>query len=169
MASQILSQARLKELLHYNPVTGVFRRRHETANGQMPPWSEAGSIHKLGYVIVGVAGKKYRAHQLAWLYMTGQWPGEFIDHRNGIKGDNSWANLREASKKQNAENVPLRADNTTGFRGVTFEPKKGLYRARIRHNGKLIGLGRFKTAEQAAEAAQAARAQLFTHDHGRAA
>lgn len=165
----MLTQQELKSLLHYDPDTGVFRWRTAARHGQMPPWSEAGAIHKLGYVIVGVAGRKYRAHHLAWLYMTGQWPGRFIDHRNGVKSDNCWANLREASRKQNAENVPLRTDNTTGFRGVTFESNKGLYRARIRHNGRLIGLGRFKTAEQAAEAARAARAQLFTHDHGRAA
>lgn len=167
MASRILSQARLKELLHYDPETGVFRRRH-AVRGHLP-WSEAGSVHCLGYVIIGVDGAKMRAHRLAWLYMTGQEPTQDVDHINGIKSDNRWRNLREATTKQNAENTPLRADNSTGYRGVTFEPKKGLYRARIRHNGKLIGLGRFKTAEQAAEAARAARAQLFTHDHGRAA
>lgn len=169
MASRILSQARLKELLHYDSATGVFRHRITSRHGQIPPWSEAGNVHTLGYVIIGIDGAKLRAHRLAWLYMTGQEPSHDIDHVNGVKSDNRWSNLREATTKQNAENTPLRSDNSTGFRGVTFEPKKGLYRARIRHNGKLINLGRFKIAEQAAEAARAARARLFTHDHGRAA
>jgi uncharacterized protein YegP (UPF0339 family) len=169
MASQILSQARLKELLHYDPETGDFRWRTAARHGQITPWSLAGSPHSQGYVVLKVAGKSFRAHRLAWMYMTGSEPANDIDHIDGVKSNNQWRNLREATTKQNAENTPLRSDNSTGYRGVTFDAKKGLYRARIRHNGELIGLGRFKTAEQAAEAARAARAQLFTHDHGRAA
>jgi hypothetical protein len=167
MALNILSHAHLKEVLHYDPETGDFRWRFGALRGRIDPWGLAGAVHSQGYRVIGVGGKKRRAHRLAWFYMTGSWPTNDIDHHDGVKSNNRWSNLREATVKQNAENTPLRSDNSTGYRGVTHGTKKGLYRARIGHNGKLIELGQFATAEQAAEAARTARAQLFTHDHGR--
>ena len=159
----------LKRLLHYDAPTGVFRWRVPRKNGSILPWSIAGSCDGRGYVQISVCKKRLKAHRLAWLYMTGEHPPQEIDHRDGVRTNNAWANLRGASHKQNAENIKLRGDNTSGFRGVCFDKRRNSWVAKVEHHGKQFNLGYFDTAESASDAAKKKRAELFTHDHGRAA
>jgi len=79
-----------------------------------------------------------------------------VDHinRNGL--DNRRSNLREASKAGNCQNVGIRADNKTGFRGVSFDTESQKYAAAIGHHGKVKRLGRFNTPEEAARVYDAA-------------
>jgi hypothetical protein len=83
-----LTAERLRELLNYDPDTGVFTWRvrpvHSHRVGDI-----AGSVRTTrGYRLIGVAGRVYKAHRLAWLYMMGEWPKDQIDHINRDPSDN---------------------------------------------------------------------------------
>jgi hypothetical protein len=80
----------------------------------------AGKINSKGYRLIGVDGRWHKAHRLAWLYMTGSWPREQIDHINLIKNDNRFENLREATQTQNHANTRARR---RGLKGITWSPQ----------------------------------------------
>jgi hypothetical protein len=115
---------KLKQLLEYNPETGLFIWKVATAHRTLVG-TIAGSVNCSGYVRLQIAGKLYQAHRLAWLYMTGSLPKEHIDHVNGIKQDNRWCNLREASNGQNQQNQKLQKNNTVGVKGLTYREASG--------------------------------------------
>ena len=143
----LVTQARLKELLSYDPDTGIFARR-KTAGGAVVG-SIAGFLHPDGYRLIRVDGDKYAAHRLAWLYVYGEYPKQEIDHINLQKDDNRIANLRLATRAENVRNCGLRRDNTTGFKGVAFHKASGRYVASANCNGRQFHLGYFDTAEEA--------------------
>lgn len=165
-ATALPTQAEIKELLHYDPETGVFRWRYSVAI-RVKPWDVAGTENSLGYVRIKICQKLYLAHRLAWVYMTGESPKDQIDHIDGVRSNNAWVNLREATRKQNMENTSLRKNNASGFRGAHWHKRDKKWFAQVRHNKKAIFLGYFATAEEAAQVAAAKRAELFTHDMGR--
>ena len=145
--SDVLTQERLKERLHYNPETGVFTRV-KTVRNAVKVGDVAGTIDHYGYRKIQIGGKIYSAHRLAWLYVHGVWPANQIDHINGTRDDNCFANLREATIGENQHNRRnARSDNKSGFLGVS--PDYGKYRAQIGHHGKKIYLGAFLTPELA--------------------
>lgn len=146
-----LSQAKLKENVHYDPETGVFTRIKPTCGFSVGVI--LGGMTKDGYVRIQISGSRNHAHCLAWLYMTGEMPKECIDHINGVRTDNRFCNLREATRGQNAQNQRKpRVNNKSGFLGVYFHKAMGKFRAEIMINGKTKGLGYFDTAEQAHKA-----------------
>ena len=163
-----LSQERLKELLDYDPETGVFRWRVRT-NGRICVGDIAGSVHIKGHRYIGVDRGLYFAHRLAWLYMTGQWPLDQIDHKNTLPDDNRWENLRLATRSQNIANArKLKRGGTSRFKGVYWIKADRKWSAQIRVRGKLIILGRFND-EQAAHEAYMKAATKYFGDFARAA
>lgn len=150
MAAPNLTAHRLRELLDYDPKTGVFRRK--IRSGKAQPGTIAGSIQCHGYVLVSIGGDRYLAHRLAWLYMNGSWPEKWIDHINGNPSDNRIANLREATPAQNGWNKIIQSHNTSGVKGVHWCPERGQWRAYIYANHKRIHLGRFATLKEAKDA-----------------
>lgn len=140
--NHLLTQERLKEILHYEPTTGCFK------------WLRAkrkycGSKEHNGYITIQINRKKYKAHRLAWLYTHGYMPNGFIDHINGVRNDNRLCNLREATNQENQRNSLIRKDNTSGFKGVSFHKSTGKWAANIRLNNKLKHLGLFESPELA--------------------
>ena len=113
------------------------------------PGTKAGTVLANGYVHIGFCRRYYKAHRLAWLLMTGSWPSALIDHVNGVKSDNRWSNLREATRTQNAANARLAVHNSSGFKGVSFHARRGRWQANIRTEGRYRYLGLFDTAEEA--------------------
>ena len=152
-----LTQARLKELLHYDPETGVFTWR--VPRGKVKAGDTTGCPDTHGYLVVGVDRKLHRAHRLAFLYMTGGWPDASadVDHINGDRSDNRWVNLRLASRTQNNFNSGLRRNNSSGKRGVHWNPTLQKWRATGRLVGKNVHLGCFDSLEEAATTAEAWR------------
>lgn len=142
----MLTHKRLQSLLHYNPVTGVFTHR-VTKGGSAYENTVAGTIDSDGYVKIRVDGKKYKAHRLAWFYVIGEWPENDIDHKDGVRSNNRWRNLRDATRQTNSQNAAMRCDNTSGYTGVRF--RHGRFEARITYNGRVRHIGRFDTAEEA--------------------
>jgi hypothetical protein len=116
------------------------------------------------YLVVGIREngvyRQYLAHRIIWKMMTGDDPIEQIDHVNGSRVDNRWANLRPATNGQNIQNSKLRRDNKTGVKGVAWDSKHQKWRAVIAVNGKARRIGRYKTLELAAQAIAAERSRL---------
>jgi hypothetical protein len=155
-----LTQEQLKELLHYDASTGVFRWRH-FRRPSIKAGDVAGNRQAKGYVQIMINQKNYLAHRLAWLYMTGAWPKDQIDHINHDKSDNSWINLREANDSENQQNKPAeRSIGSSGLLGVTWSKASRKWAAQIKINGRRIHLGLHASAEEAHQAYVAAKREL---------
>lgn len=161
MADANLTAERLRELLHYDPETGVFTFRIATKprlGGRAQPGKVAGSEHKtIGYVYLCIAKKKYLAHRVAWLYVHGEWP-LLIDHINGVRNDNRLANLRDSSPLLNSQNRRVTLAGT-GLIGA-YRTREGRFKSSIRVGGRQKWLGVFDTAEDAHFAYLAAKRKL---------
>lgn len=154
-----LTQDRLKELLAYDPENGWFTWRIN--NSVAKPGERAGGMHGLGYRMIGLEYKKYLEHTLAFFYMTGEWPKILIDHINGNKADNRWANLREATSSQNGHNKGVHPRSSTGYPGVTLHGSK--YRSSITINNKETVLSWVKTIAEARVARLLGEKHLLGH------
>lgn len=139
-----IEHAELRRIIHYEPVTGIFRWL-VAINKKAVVGRSVGGVNKvLGYIVLGVDGKRYYAHRLAWFYMTGEWP-EMVDHRDGDGLNNKWENLRLASKRENAINSKRSAKNKSGFKGVSWHVGGKKWQA---HCGPIY-IGLFDTPEMA--------------------
>lgn len=164
----MLTQERLKELLDYDPETGVFTRLVDTClgrygKGRYKAGTVSGGISGGRYRVQWIDGKPYLEHRVAWLWMTGDWPEHQIDHENLDKIDNRWVNLRESTPSQNSMNRSGRA--RSGAKGVYFQSNPAKcgskpWKASIMREGKAHHLGLFETVEEAAAAYQAAAISL---------
>lgn len=148
----MLTRENLKSQFHYDPDTGEFTR---TVNsGGRLSGTKAGNLSDGGYIRISVFNKSYRAHRLAWLYMTGEMPSMHIDHINGVRHDNRFSNLRVASNAQNMHNIGKYENNTSGYKGVSWHKAAQKWCAQIKVNGKRIYLGIYESAELAHKAYQ---------------
>ena len=139
----MITQTKLKEILHYNPETGVFTWLIRPAN-RVKIGDIAGYKDNLGYIVIAALGQQYKAHRLAWLYMAGEWPKHQIDHISHIRHDNKWLNLRDATPSENQRNTTKRKDNTSGCAGVHWNKEREKWQSQIAVNGKTTYLGIFK-------------------------
>jgi hypothetical protein len=144
----MLSQAELKQYVDYDPSSGVFTRLRSA--GGHPVGEIMGGPDLYGYILIGIKGKRYKAHRLAFLYMSGSFPTGDVDHINRNPADNRWANLREATRQQNVANGGARRNNKCGLRGVCYSAKG--WKAQIKVNGRNSHIGYFKTALAAHDA-----------------
>ncbi len=155
-----LTVDRAQEVLDYNQETGVFTWRVTTSPRSMAG-ALAGGITAKGYVSMQIDGHKYYAHRLAWLIVTGSWPSDQIDHISGVRSDNRFANLREATHSINMQNQRgPREDNTSGFLGVSFDAHRNVFCAFITSKGKQKYLGQFFDPIEAHQAYLTAKRQL---------
>ena len=128
-------------------------------------WYWLGAPTAKGYGTIGYQGKTWYAHRLSYLLNKGEIPeGLQIDHICHTRICVRPEHLRVVTNKQNLENLGgLKSNNTSGFRGVTWDKHANAWRAVVRQHGKTIYAGLHKTAEQAGVAAQAKRNEIFTH------
>lgn len=146
----LLSREYVLTRLSYDPISGVFTWISSPRSGWVG--KRAGSVKNKGYRVVAVDDVRVLEHRLAWLLMTGEWPSGEIDHRNGVRHDNRWRNLRASTKSQNQANARRRTDNTSGVKGVTWNKTRKKWVAQIQIRGRRLSLGGFTTLEAAAEA-----------------
>ena len=137
----MLTLERLKKDLHYDPQTGVFTWL--VHKGSRVPGPIPRNPDKNGYLRVGVDGKTYKQHRLAWYYMTSEWPPEQIDHIDTIVTNNRWANLRLATQTQNQCNRGARKKTVSGLKGVSWNAKKCRWQVSVGLNNKLLYVGLF--------------------------
>lgn len=155
-----LDAERLRELLSYNPETGVFVWK-KNLNRTDLTGKRAGTLHKNRYRRIKIGDRLYREHRLVWLYVHGRWPSFDIDHINNNGMDNRLSNLREATKSQNMANAIGWKNNTSGFRGVFLRRDTGKYRVIIGKDGKLLRFGQFADPVAAYEVYLAKMKELF--------
>lgn len=151
-----LTQEYLKSILHYEPETGIFT--WSSPRPKIRVGDRAGSSNKHIYRYVWIDGGPYKEHRLAWLYMTGDWPEHEIDHRNGVKDDNRWTNLRKATREENTQNAAVRKDNSTGVKGVHWSERDGAYVVQLQTNKVRRVLGKFASLDEAEKVITKARA-----------
>lgn len=155
-----LTQARLKELLHYDPETGRFRWLVKFSRQQ--PGGTAGTRDAHGYLLIRVERRLYKAHRLAWLYVYGSWPAKGIDHINRVRDDNRIANLREACQSLNSMNRSVTAKSRSGVLGVIWREDRQKWTAQIRIGYRMVHLGVFKSKDDATAARKKAEAAFFS-------
>lgn len=178
-----LTQSQVRELLHYDPTTGVFTWKHRDAKWfdsarEHRRWNtrfagkRAGSVwttKRTGYQSrnIVILGKHYREHRIAWLYMQGHPIPHHLDHENKNATDNRWHNIQDGSGGANQRNVSKLRNNTSGVTGVTWHASSGKWMARCQINGKTHHVGSFHDLNDAAKAVAAFRAaNNFNQDHG---
>jgi len=131
-------------------------------------WEWRGRIAKNGYGLYSIRHERtWMAHRFSYTEVNGGIPeGTQLDHSCHNRACVNPAHLRPVTNKQNNENpAGLRSDNTSGYRGVTFDKRFSVWRAKAQHNGKTHHVpGRFSTPEEVAEAARQLRLSLFTHN-----
>jgi hypothetical protein len=160
MASALTAQV-LRSIASYDPGTGIFTAKTEREGSYRKIGDELGTVNVLGYVVIRIEKKLYLGHRLAWLYMTGEWPTGGLDHANGTRSDNRWANLRCATQRQNLQNSRKRSDNISGFKGVRFRANRGHWYASLKVDGRNHYLGAFRDPVDAHLAYKAAAERHF--------
>jgi hypothetical protein len=159
----MLTAERLRELLHYDPETGVFTWRVTSgkANNGAPAGWIGSSDGVRQVVLIGISHRNYKAHRLAWLHTYGAWPVGVIDHINGDPLDNRISNLRDTSQQVNSQNQRrARSDSKSGLLGAYWDERDRCWKSHIKADGRLKWLGRFDTPEEAHAAYLAAKRKL---------
>lgn len=142
---------RVKELLDYDPETGVFRWKKITSH-RVKVGDVVGYRIKSGHILVGIDGRRYCVHQIAWFVTYGEWPAHEVDHKDGDPGNNRITNLRAATHAQNLKNQRKPKNNTSGYKGVRRSTNGKRWWARLKVDYKEIYIGAYDTAEEAARA-----------------
>jgi len=157
-----LTQDRLKEVVSYDPLTGIFTRKIDHANGLKKGvvcGTKIGDRKK--YLAIRIDRSLYLCHRLAWLYVTGSFPVGFIDHINGDGFDNRIINLRDVTNEQNVQaSLRIPKHNTSGFKGVSWVKASRKWVAGISINNKRKVLGFFMTPEDASSAYLKAKKEM---------
>lgn len=153
----MLSHDYLISVLEYNPETGVFKWK-VTTSPKAVAGSLAGYINN-GYLKIGINGKQYPAHRLAWFYYYKEWPKNQIDHIDRNRQNNAITNLRDVSGSVNAHNQTIDSTNTSGAKGVYYSHQKQRWVAYIIVNRKNIYLGHFMDFKFAVKARRKAEKQ----------
>jgi hypothetical protein len=149
----------LRELLHYEPDTGLFRWK-VTRSGMAEINSIAGSLNNCGYIQIMINYKRMMSHRLAWAFYYNQDPGSMqIDHIDGSKSNNKIVNLRLAGPGPNKAYAGPQKRNKLGVKGVCYW--NGKFKAQICKNGKNYCLGHYDTIEEASNVYWAAAEELF--------
>ncbi len=145
----------LRAAFSYDPVTGNFyhKKRTHGRGGAILPGYLAGTL-KDGYIQLGCQSKQYRAHMVAWVFMTGSMPlkGFEIDHENRDRSDNRWSNLRLVTRSRNNHNSGPSAANKSGVKGVSWVAVRNKWLARLTVGGKIIHLGEHTNFDDAVRA-----------------
>lgn len=180
---QLPDKSVLRQLLRYDPDSGMFhwrarepelfeetqvsRRLKAFRWNSRNAFREALTANKHGYKGGTIFGMQVLAHRVAWKWMTGEDAHE-IDHINGDKSDNRFANLRVVTRQENSRNKPMMRRNISGHMGVSYVQKSDRWRADINVGDKQVYLGQFKTKAEAVAARRAADKVIGFHpNHGR--
>lgn len=156
----MITHDRLKHLLTYNCVTGVFTNRVQR-NSRSLAGSRCGHVTPAGYIEIRIDGCAYLAHRLAWLYVHGTFPTNQIDHLNGVKNDNRISNLKDVTQQLNQQNQgKAHRDNKSGLLGVCWNEREKAFRAYITVNKNQRIIGRFATKEEASTCYLSAKREL---------
>lgn len=157
----MLTQQQLLDVLECDPINGklfwkIPARRRKVGD-------EAGALRPDGYVQIQINYELHLAHRLMFLATTGVYPTLEIDHINRNRSDNRMVNLRITTRKENGENLSIAKNNSSGFRGVSWDSVRNKWRVQVKHLQKNIFIGRYDSIVDAVNASMEARKFIFTH------
>lgn len=166
----------LNEMFDFNGEIGCLewksRPRNHFRNSQAHrAWNTkysnrvAGNMRDDGYIVIRISKKAILAHRIVFAmhnHLDLRDVPEVIDHNDNDCTNNRPANLRAAEFAQNSANTGAHANNTSGYKGVSWEARYKHWEARIRANGRRYHLGYFKDPADA----HAAYAKAANHYHG---
>jgi hypothetical protein len=156
----MIDQETVKKLFHYDAESGMLLWRN--GNGRnVKPWQEAKASNGQGYYTVKINGTSYRVHRLIWLYVYGNFPDKYIDHKNRIRNDNRLCNLRDVNTTDNAQNISLPNHNTSGHIGVSWIKSHNAWTVFVKVNKKNKWLGYYKNLNDAIAARKAGEKQHY--------
>lgn len=161
----MISAQELRERLQYDPNTGHWVWLKTPRSGFVG--KPAGSLDAKGYWCIKIDGQSYKASRLAFLYMTGEWPTDEMDHVDTKPWNDVWTNLRPATRLENIQNRQMRTDNSSGAVGVYWNGANSKWIAQI----DKVYLGSFASFDEAVAARDAAakeRHQDFVVLNGKA-
>jgi len=138
----MITQKYLKSILNYNKYTGEFTWIVDFCK-KIQQGTLAGSINGNGYAQIGINRKIYRVHRLAFLYMTGSFPTDEIDHINNIRSDNRWKNIRSCDASQNRKNTKPQKNRSSKYKGVYWNKSRKKWCGQIMVCKKHIHIGYF--------------------------
>lgn len=154
-----LTAERLRAVISYDKSSGEFHWKVKMSSRAMPG-GKAGTKHKFGYIQIKLDGVIHKAQRLAWLYVTGAHPTGEIDHKNRVRHDNSWLNLRDVTTLVNRQNVGPESRTGAYPMGVTLHRKTGLFQAQIKMMNKHLSLGYYTDPDAAHQAYISAKRQM---------
>lgn len=131
----------VRETFRYNPDSGILSDQRGRRVGSLNPSD--------GYRRVYFGGKRYQETSIIWFFVTGEWPLDTIDHRNGVRHENWFDNLRIASKADQRQNCKLHSNNKIGLSGVSWCKSANKWRASIKYDGEYVYLGVFSDPNEA--------------------
>lgn len=107
-----------------------------------------------------------KAHRYSYELVHGKVEATyFIDHWCRNRGCVNPAHLRLATVKENGENRDgLDANNSSGYRGVSWSAYSNKWYVRVYHRGKCFYGGQYTDVHEAGEVARQLRIKLFTHN-----
>lgn len=150
----------LKKILSYSPETGDINWISSNASWVKCGYLAGSKSSATGYIYIGINGKKYKAHRIAWAIHFGEWPKVFLDHVNGNRGDNRIVNLRLATGAENQQNRAVDKRNKSGCTGVSWDKGTKKWRAKICIGRKQMHIGVFDSKEEAYAAYLEAKSKL---------
>ncbi len=151
----MITQERVRELFDYCPQRGKLIWRISNSS-RARVGNIAGYIDTDGYRRVSVDGRKCQATNVIWLWVTGEWPDETIDHKDGNQSDDRWDNLRHADRSQQQWNTGVPRNNLSGCKGIYWEARRKKWYAQITAKGTRKHLGYFDLKEDAITARRSA-------------
>lgn len=154
-----MTYRRLREVLSYDPLTGIFRWKaltHRRANYRIG--DIAGTVEDRGFRSIAIDGRRYAAAHLAFFWMTKRWPEcrtrgskAVVDRIDRDPANTAWSNLRLAEggrDKANSRRNRNRCEGPNAKKGA-YLLASGKYRAAISADNKTRDLGTFATSEEA--------------------
>lgn len=155
-----LTSSRLKEILHYDEITGQFT--YVVSRGKFKSGDPAGTLLEDGRIDIHIDYKVNRAHRLAWLYVTGEWPKNEIDHKDGNPSNNAFSNLRDVTSTVNKQNqkVAKAGKKYSALLGAQWCKQSQKWKSSIKSCGKIIHIGFFDSEQAAHEGYVKAKREL---------
>lgn len=141
----------LRTLFTYNPTTGELfwsvDRSKRVKAGDL-----AGTINSKGYRVVSIKRVIFLAHRVIWAMCYGEWPPNYVDHKDGDITNNRLKNLRQCLQQGNMRNRRKNSKSFSNYKGVTRYNKSDKFRAQVTFNKVPKVLGVFSSEWEAAEA-----------------
>ncbi len=159
----------MHDVLKYDPITGIITYK-VTLSRSKQKGDVAGRLNAEGYIRIDIHSRSFLAHRLAIFLTTGLFPADdmVVDHINHSRSDNRFANLREVTQSINIRNSSIKATNSSGAIGISWNSANRNWRARIKVDYKTIELGSFIEFSDAVNARKNAEVLYGFHEnHGK--